>query len=376
VSRVVASFVGGWGHAEPLLPVARLAASLGHGVTFAGQRAVTPMLAALGFETEVVGPDTLTAERLPLQPVDRAAEQAVLRDHFVARYGQHRFLALADRFQRLEAGLVVCDEVDVGAVAASEHLGIPCVTVSVIAAGRLAGPAVVGTAWNRLRLDHGLDADPEGSKLPGTLGLYPSPRSLRDPRQGWPAPLHAVRPAILERAARGPIPVRPLVYATLGTVFNVESGDLLARLAAALGQIDADALLTVGPNIEPGELGGVARNVHVERFVDQHEVLRRCSAVVTHGGSGTVIAALSLGIPVVVLPLGADQPDNADRCHELGAGIVLDAIGATPVTIAGAVDTVLRDERYAAAAARLAAEASAQPPVHDLTPLRDLLRAS
>jgi len=56
---VLVTFVGGWGHAEPLLPVARMAASRGHRVAFAGQAAVVPRLAAMGYDTFVVWPDTL-----------------------------------------------------------------------------------------------------------------------------------------------------------------------------------------------------------------------------------------------------------------------------------------------------------------------------
>ena len=55
-----------------------------------------------------------------------------------------------------------------------------------------------------------------------------------------------------------------------------------------------------------------------------------------HGGSGTIVDALSLGIPVVVLPMGADQVDNADRCEALGTNIALDPLTATLTEIADA----------------------------------------
>jgi UDP:flavonoid glycosyltransferase YjiC (YdhE family) len=370
---VAASFVGGWGHAEPLLPIARLATSLGHQVTFLGQRAVLPRLTALGFHTHEVGPDTLSTDRLPLQPVDREAERAVMRDHFIGRYAAVRADALATMFGRERPRLVVCDEVDVGAVVASERLGIPCVTVNVIAAGRLTGPAVVGEAWNRLRAAHGLTADPPFHAFGGALALSPAPRSFRDPAVPTPPQWAPVRPPIVSDAVRTPPPERPFVYATLGTVFNVESGDLLDRLVSGLALVDADVLVTVGPNIDPAEFSGVGGNVRVERFVAQHEVLGRCGAVVSHGGSGTLIAALSLGVPVVVLPMGADQPDNADRCDELGVGLVLDPLDADPPAIARAVDTVLHDRRYARAASLLAAEAAGQPALDSLPALLELL---
>jgi hypothetical protein len=65
---------------------------------------------------------------------------------------------------------------------ACERLGIPCATVIVIAAGRVASFDVLGEAWNRLRAEHGLDSDPDAQRLGGTLVLAPLPRSFRDPR--------------------------------------------------------------------------------------------------------------------------------------------------------------------------------------------------
>jgi UDP:flavonoid glycosyltransferase YjiC (YdhE family) len=369
---VLATFVGGWGHAEPLLPVARLARARGHRVAFAGQAAIVPRLAALGFETVVVGPVTLGTERLPLVPVDREAERTVMRDHFISRYGGQRLVELTELFRQERPTLVVCDEVDAGAVVAAERLGIPCVAVSVLAAGRMRAAEVVADAWNGLRAQCGLGADPGAERLGGDLLLAPVPRSFRDPALPVPVSLRMVRPAILDEAVRAPSP-SPFVYGTLGTIFNLESGDLLHRLVSGLEQAGRDALVTVGPHIEPGEFGSVAANVRVEQFVPQHEVLGRCAAVVSHGGSGTLVAALALGVPVVVLPMGADQPDNADRCEALGVGVVLDPLTADAATIAAAVTDVISDGRYSRAAAALAAEAAGQPRVGELPELAELL---
>lgn len=377
--RVIASFVGGWGHAEPLLPLAGWARDLGHEVTFAGQAAVVPRLAALGYGVDVVGPDTLATEALPLAPVDRDAERTVMRDHFVAHFGASRAQALTGLFRRERPGLVVCDEVDVGAVVAAERLGIPCVTVDVIAAGMLTAPAVVGDAWGDLRRSNGLAADPDCSRIGGSLVVAPLPRSLRDPRARPSDRFRFVRPPILDEVAAGPAGdgARPLVYVTLGTVFNLESGDLFERLARAMASVvathDVDVLPTTGPGIEAGTLPPVPSAVRVEPFVPQREVLARCAAVMCHGGSGTLVAALSLGIPVVTLPMGADQPDNADRCRDLGVGPTLDPLTATPAEIAAATTDALRDPATRQAARELAAEAAAQPRVADLPDLQRAL---
>ncbi len=370
---LLATFVGGWGHAEPLLPVVRLARERGHEVTFAGQRAILPRLQALGLATVELGPDTLATERLPLQPVDRELEREVMRDHFVRRFGRHRAPLVRELLARDRPHVLVCDAVDVGAIVAAEVEGVPCVTVDVIAAGRLTAPDVIGAAWDELRAEHGLAPDPAGERLAGELMLAPFPASFRDPSLGRPARWRPVRPDLVAPAPPAP-EAPPFVYATLGTVFNVESGDLLQRLVDGLAAADVDALLTVGPAIEPAELAVASRRVRVEQFVPLRDVLPRCAAVVCHGGSGTLLAALASGVPVVVLPMGADQPDNADRVGELGCGVVLDPLEATPDSVAAAVREVLGHPSFAAAARRLAAEAAAQPLLTELPEVRTVLR--
>ena len=311
--------------------------------------------------------------------VDREGERVVVRDHFVGEFGAFRAEALGAVFADRRPQAVVCDEMDVGAVVAAEQLGIPCVTVAVTAAGRLSGPDVVGPAWDGLRAGRGVAADPHGERLVGALGVAPFPRSFRDPAVPWPSALHAVRPPILdavERARRhrpSSCGDRPFVYVTLGTVFNIESGDLLPRLVDAMGHVAADVLMTTGPHIEPEELGAATTERGHRAVRAPARGARPLRAVVSHGGSGTLLAALSLGVPVVVLPMGADQPDNADRCTELGVGVVLDPLTVTPGEIADAVAAVLGEDRYLRAAGELATDAAAQPRLADLPELRRLL---
>jgi len=112
----------------------------------------------------------------------------------------------------------------------------------------------------------------------------------------------------------------------------------------------------------------------VERYLPQSLVLPHCSAVVSHGGSGSVIGALAYGLPMVVIPMGADQPLNAGRCEALGVARVLDAIAATPKTVGQAVSAVLSEPGYRSAAERIRDEISTLPgPAHALTLLERLV---
>jgi UDP:flavonoid glycosyltransferase YjiC (YdhE family) len=101
--------------------------------------------------------------------------------------------------------------------------------------------------------------------------------------------------------------------------------------------------------------------VRVERFVPQAAVLPHCDAAINHGGSGSTIGALAAGVPIVLLPMGADQPLNAERCVALRAGVALDVMRCTPADVRAAVDTVLGEPAYRAAAERMQAEIGALP---------------
>ena len=128
------------------------------------------------------------------------------------------------------------------------------------------------------------------------------------------------------------------MYFTLGTVFNMESGDLFDRVLAGLRVLPAEILpveiiATVGAHIDPATFGAQPPHIRIARYIPQSSVLPRSSAVVSHGGSGTVLGALAYGVPQVLVPMGADQPFNADRCVALGVGRALDATSCTPMEV-------------------------------------------
>ena len=111
---------------------------------------------------------------------------------------------------------------------------------------------------------------------------------------------------------------------------------LYRRSIDALAGCHARVLVTVGRHADPAELGPLPANVHVERWVAQASVMPHAAAMVAHGGAGTTLAALTAGVPLVLLPLSADQPINARRVAELGAGLALDG-GAPTGRLAAAV---------------------------------------
>jgi MGT family glycosyltransferase len=153
----------------------------------------------------------------------------------------------------------------------------------------------------------------------------------------------------------------PLVLVGMSSTF-MDHGEVLQRAATALGRLPVRGLVTTGRAIPVDSIDAPANVTVVER-APHSEVLRHASAIVTHAGHGTVIKALAAGVPVVALPMGRDQLDNAARVVHHGAGLRLKP-KASADAIAAAVRRVLDEPSFAANARRMAA-AIAEETAHD-----------
>lgn len=143
---------------------------------------------------------------------------------------------------------------------------------------------------------------------------------------------------------------RPRVLVSLSTSFQNQA-DLLRRIVAALGTMDLDAVVTVGPAMIKENFEAPA-NVSIIRSAPHDAVMKQVSLVVTHGGHGTVTRSLLNGVPLLVIPMGRDQGDNAARVVARGTGLSL-ADGATAQEIVSAVRRLIVEPHFRAAAVRL-----------------------
>jgi hypothetical protein len=105
----------------------------------------------------------------------------------------------------------------------------------------------------------------------------------------------------------------PLVYVTFGSVAGGMAMAAAVYPAAieAVAVLDVRVLLTVGHDTDHDAFGAMPANVRVESWAPQADALAVATAVVCHGGSGSTLGALAAGLPLVVVPRFADQPDNA-----------------------------------------------------------------
>jgi UDP:flavonoid glycosyltransferase YjiC (YdhE family) len=123
------------------------------------------------------------------------------------------------------------------------------------------------------------------------------------------------------------------------------------RVIDGLATLPVRGIVTIGPALDPTAFRA-SPSVTIASAAPHSEVLKHASVVVTHGGHGTVVRALAAGVPLVVMPHGRDQADNAARVTSRNAGVSISR-NADSATIAAAVCRVLDDTRYRQAAERL-----------------------
>jgi UDP:flavonoid glycosyltransferase YjiC (YdhE family) len=270
---------------------------------------------------------------------------------------------LAEAVATWRPDVVVRESVEFAAAVAAERHDVPHARVALwpgameaFALDVAAGPV------DELRRAHDLPGDPDARRLRESPFLTLFPASLED--HARPAPPWARRfrdPAWDRFAEADGDDARPLLYVTFG---NHAAGDpasarVYAEALRAVEDFDGDVLLTLGRDGDPAAFGAPPPHVRVERWVDQTEVLGRATAVVCHGGGGSTMGALAAGVPLVAVPLFAeDQHVNAARVVAAGAGV---AVGPGAEAIRAALATILRDPSYRAAARALAAEIAAHP---------------
>lgn len=376
--RVLVTTPAGLGHVHPMVPLVRALLTRGHELRWALPADGVDVVARHGVETiPVLGRGPITAQAVIGQFPEIAARS--LRDRPAVIFGKlFGAMATPPMLEALEPAarawrphLVLADAAEFAGHIVAAQLGIPSATKGfgpLLPEGRVALAAEeVAPLWTA----RGLEPRPFGGAYDHLyIDVYPP--ELQVEGGGHLGRRQLMRPVsddgVPADDASLPLPTRrpeaPLVYVTLGTIFN--DAEPLRRAVEGVRGLHARVLATVGPGGDPAVLGEQPDHVVVERYVPQTALLPHCDAVVSHGGSGTTLGALALGLPQVCLPQGADQFLNADAVQASGAGLSIDPEAASPEAIRDAVAAVLQEPTYQRAAQRVAASIASMPSPSDV----------
>ncbi len=374
--RVLCTSTGGAGRVGALAPVAQALRDRGHEVQWAVAPDGAAAVEQAGYDWCAAGLTTrdrreaasevfgevmqlpMSERRGPLFAAffARAAAPVMRRD-------------LAAIIERVRPDVIVREMAELASAPMAAARGIPLVTVAF-------SGVLPERARDRVLHDlrplweaEGLD-EPSWADVYGQLYLHPFPDSFGQ-RPNSPV----VRPI---RRARGrpsttPAPwlgglgtERPFVYVTAGT--EPPSGMFpWAEVFAALSEMDLDAVATIGTHVDSENLAPIPANVRVERFVPQADLLGQASAVLSHGGAGTVLGAAAHARPQVVIPLFADQWENGVAVADAGCGIVMHPDSRSTDDFDQTIRSLLTNQRLRDAAVLVEQEIQAMPTAADLT---------
>ncbi len=417
----------GFGHFYPLQPLAQELKDAGHRVTIVTAAGFAQVPREAGFETMAAGLDwheSQLVETLPEIaniPLPRRGE-FLMKEIFLKRSPTALYPSLLRLVADLRPDALLSGNLEFASPLVAAKTGLPIVTCSYTVRWtywtlkRVAGGAIAA-----LRKQFGLMPDPDlddfapdleislvpptwslslallrpeltrlvlgkvlssglptsqrisGAKALVLQGMLAFNHSMTKRAGGLAREVRYVRPVSLERPAALPpwrtqLPDQPTVFASLGTVFGRDHPEVYRALATAFHGMPFNLVLTLGGGLEPGELGSQPANVHVARFLTRGELaalLPTMDLCICHAGFSSVMEAASFGMPMVLLPLTADQPIISQMCFAKGIALGLPAEALrlsarglpivwperiTPEAITRSVRHVLGDPRYGASA--------------------------
>jgi UDP:flavonoid glycosyltransferase YjiC (YdhE family) len=397
LKRVLFATIGSLGDLHPCLALALELERRGHRVTVASTPFYREKVEGLGIGFLPLRPDwdpaarELIAQCADLKRGPEVLFRKLVLPHLRGTYDDLLSAAAA-------ADLMIAGELVYAAPLVAEKLGLPWVSAilspasffsahdpsvlvnvpglihlrkagwPVYRAALNAGRVAIRHWWNpvrQLRREEGLRAECDPmfrDKFSPHLVLALFSRWLARPQPDWPP--HTVQPGFVyfdrQHAQADACPEltafldagdAPIVF-TLGSTAVHNPGDFYEASVEAARRLGRRAVLLVGANAAPW---AGSPEILALPYAPFSQVFPRAAVNVHQGGSGTTGQALRAGRPMLMVPYGWDQPDNAARVERMGAGLHVPRDKYSGGTAAAALERLLGDSRFTARAAEAGA---------------------
>lgn len=357
-------------HLAAMLPSVQAASAAGHDVVIATGPDLAAEVHRRGFQCWAAGPSGRQAwTEFTAHPAsaDALAQRQRLAGALYAQPAVARFRELLGQARRWSPDLVIHDLTDVSGAEIAASTG----------AGQIAHGT--GSQTDRqlamLRLVSAEFAT--DLMLPNRFAailaapfLDPTPTFLQPEAPLRFRQVHPVRPEVDPVRPGDRLPLRAQRFAYERTVLLTlgpsQRPDLLATALEVVSRFEVNLLIETGPRIEVGALGSVPAHVVAAQRMAPALTMPLCSAVVSHGGTGTVLGAVAYGLPQVVVPQGDEPRHNAITLHTSGAGIAVPPLPLVPGALRRALADVLANPAFARTAQSHQAAIAAMPTAADV----------
>lgn len=376
------------GHVNPMIALAAELASRGHDCSVVGQADLQPVVERAGIAMHTVGEATHPPGTLR-QTTERVARlsglfglRPVIRD--VARTTDMLCRETPAVLTASQADAVVSDQLEAAGGLVAARLGLPCVSVAnALLINREPAIPPPFSGWTYKETRWGIERNRGGYRVSdwlmrpvrdvigawaGEWGLGPwrmpedclppiqiaqLPAALDFPRRSLRSGLTYVGPLRRPDGSGADMPVtdnrRPLVFASLGTLQGSRF-DIFYRIAQACEALGLQLVIAHGGRLDDAQAARLPGAPIVRAFVPQRQVIARAALVITHGGMNTVLDALSVGAPLIVIPIAMEQGAIAQRVRRCGAGEIVSRRWLTASALKRAIAKVTSDWRYKASA--------------------------
>lgn len=399
MARILFGLFPAWGHVAPTVAIAQRLQASGHQVLYASHPSMRQLLNRAGLElADSYQTGERVVEAIHLLSRGRAFEVffrlARLNMLNIYLHDLERGARELVRLTRMWRPHVMVNDIlfHAGSLAA-EAVGIPYVTSCALVLPRTSrdlppygsgfSPSRPDWRWSFWRavwerLDR--HADQKINRVRTVLGLPRTEQSflslspylcvaystaaLEYTHRSLPPQVFLVGPSISPKRGDHDIPFpwdwldgRPLVCVSMGTIFTGLKSFFRKAIEASRGQ-PWQMVIKQGPAMSPRDWGGVPENVLLVNQQPQVALLQRARVMVSHGGDNSVNEALSAGVPLALVPVGADQRDSAQRVVEAGAGLRLSRRWSSARELQRTIRLLLDDPTYREHAQRIARDFS------------------
>ncbi|HHT9135515.1 MAG TPA: glycosyltransferase [Candidatus Avalokitesvara rifleensis] len=369
-----------------MLSIAHQMRSAGHTVTFAGftLENIKNLITANGFRPVSIRPSLSSLGFLLLPFTSGYVETFTAINLFFSGLS-HYTRAISNVLDEIRPDAVVSDFSFVGACLAAERKNIPHVIIY-HAGLSFKGPGIppfgsglpIGEAWGQKGrlyrfmsdfLEHSVDNSIAHTRrqlrlAPVEKGYLACPSSpwltlvltaevIEAPRFPLPPTIFFVGPCTFGRQnlQKNDFPFdqlstdKPKVYVLLGTVFNGKS-NVFNKIINAFAGGHYQLIISAGGAFPRLRSQRLPPNIILFEGVPQIEVLSHVDVVISHGGNNTVNETLAAGKPLLVMPVGGEQGDNASKVVYLGVGLRANISGSTPQEIGAKVRRLIEEPAF------------------------------
>ena len=348
------------GHTLPMMPLAQALRRAGHDVRWAAGEDTQPHIRAWGFDVQPAGPGRAWAmaelarqwpERAVMSPARQVPELGPRL--FADCYAPATLADLLALLDQWRPDLLVHDVMAhaaplaaalLGVRSVSHGFGLPRPRRSIDGAHARMAPL-----WQ----SRGLEIPPDsGNQRHGQVDICPPALRLDEPVPDGPRWLLSPASGVQRRQGG-----RRGVVASFGTVHHQQAA--FDGLLGVLVQGPWPARIAFGRPLDRSPPW--PPHVHAAPWLDLAAEWAHARVGACHGGAGTMLGALAQGVPLLLLPVAADQFRNARALRAVGAGITLEAEEQTPQAMRQALHRLFDEPHFAEAAGRMADEMAAMP---------------